>query len=94
MAETNRTKDVVLESRTWTPVRLGLRLEICELGLSLATYRLGLELRLDTSGLALENPDSPSEILNHLVLEGALDPSRLNVVFQTCVVFLVLCNMN
>jgi len=78
-------RDVVLESRTWTRVRLGSRflglglgLETCGLGLGLATCGLGL----DTSGLEtwtwhtrtwtwfsislMENPDSQSEILNHL----------------------------
>jgi len=65
------SRDVVLESRTWTRVRLESRF----LG-------LGLGLGLDTSGLEtwtwhirtwtwfsislVENPDSQSEILNHL----------------------------
>ena len=56
------SRDVVLESRTWTRVRLesrflglglGLGLETCGLGLGLglATYGLGLGLGLDSSGL-------------------------------------------
>jgi len=53
-------RDVVLESMTWTRVRLesrflglGLGLETCglALGLRLATCGLGLRLGLDTSGL-------------------------------------------
>ena len=49
-------RDVVLESRTWTRVRLesrfwGLGLETC--GLGLATYGHGRGLELDTSGLEL-----------------------------------------
>ena len=43
------SRDVVLESRTWTRVRLESR--FLGLGLGLATYGLGLGL--DTSGLEL-----------------------------------------
>jgi len=51
-----RDRNVVLESRTWTRVRLELRflrlgLETCGLGFGLATYGLGLGL--DTSGLEI-----------------------------------------
>jgi len=51
-------RDVVLESRTWTRVRLesrflelGLGLETCGLGLGLGLATCGLGLGLDTSGL-------------------------------------------
>jgi len=47
-------RDVVLESRTWTRVRLESR--FLALGLGLSWFSISL----------MENPDSQSEILNHL----------------------------
>jgi len=45
------SRDVVLESRTWTRVRLESRFLGLGLGLGLETCGLGLGLGLDTSGL-------------------------------------------
>jgi len=62
-------RDVVLESRTWT------RVQFLGLGLGLATYMdmdmthpdLNLIFKVFLHFSLMENPDSQSQILNHLL---------------------------